>query len=91
MTRRSLQELQKSSHLSGANAAWIEEWYEDWLNDPDSVPAQWAEAFEKLGGNSETDSGRLGIEETFRQLGRLAAVPPEPSSVGWQSGRMHRS
>jgi 2-oxoglutarate dehydrogenase E1 component len=80
MTRSSLEELRKSSHLSGANAAWIEEWYEDWLEDPDSVPAEWARVFEKLDGDRHSEAGRLCIEETFRQLGKLTAVPSGDTS-----------
>ncbi len=72
--------MRKSSHLSGANAAWIEEWYEDWLESPDSVPAEWARVFETLEGDRHAEAGRLGIEETFRQLGRLAAVPAGDTS-----------
>ena len=80
MTRSSLEELRKSSHLSGANAAWIEEWYEDWLENPDSIPAEWARVFEKLDGDRHSEAGRLGIEETFRQLGKLTAVPSGDTS-----------
>ena len=54
MTRRSLEELQKTSHLSGGNAAWIEAWYEDWLENPRSVPESWARVFENLSGGGET-------------------------------------
>jgi 2-oxoglutarate dehydrogenase E1 component len=75
MTRRSLQELQKTSHLSGGNAAWIEAWYEDWLDDPNSVPEGWARVFEKLSGGGETSTGRLAVQEAFRELGKRAAVP----------------
>ena len=75
MTRPSLKELQKSSHLSGANATWIEQWYEDWLENPESVPEQWASAFAKLDVNPATERGRLGIEETFKYLGQRIAVP----------------
>ena len=30
-----------SSYLSGANQSWIEQLYEDFLTDPDSVDANW--------------------------------------------------
>ncbi len=80
MTRRSLEELQKSSHLSGSNAAWIEAWYEDWLEDPQSVPADWARVFEELAGGDEPAGGRLEVQEKFRQLGQLKAVPAGDTS-----------
>ena len=48
MKNRTLEELLKSSHLSGSNAAFIEAWYEDWLADENSVPAEWARIFAGL-------------------------------------------
>ena len=80
MTRRSLEELQKSSHLSGGNAAWIEAWYEDWLEDPQSVPAPWAKVFEEIAGGNEPAGGRLDVQEKFRQLGNITAVPTGDTS-----------
>ena len=61
MTLKSLEELQKTSHLSGGNAAWIEAWYEDWLEDPNSVPGNWARVFENLAGGAEASVCPLGI------------------------------
>jgi 2-oxoglutarate dehydrogenase E1 component len=73
--KRNLQDLYKSSHLSGSNAAFIEAYYEDWLDDQDSVPPQWAELFSTLQDDAASDTGHLDVQEKFRQLGRL------PSSV----------
>jgi 2-oxoglutarate dehydrogenase E1 component len=71
--KRNLEDLYKSSHLSGNNASWIEAFYEDWLEDEESVPPQWAEVFSGLGGSSdERESGHLDVQEKFRALGRLA-------------------
>ena len=69
--KRSLEDLYKSSHLFGNNASYIEAWYEDWLEDEDSVPAQWAEVFSGLRDGEESETGHLDIQEKFRQLGRL--------------------
>jgi 2-oxoglutarate dehydrogenase E1 component len=80
MKRQSLEELQKSSHLSGGNAAWIEALYEDWLEDPRSVPEQWAPVFQGLASGGESSAGHLAIQEQFRQLGTLAAVPAGDTS-----------
>ena len=38
--------------ITRCNAAWIEAWYEDGLEDPGSVPEQWARIFEQLAGNA---------------------------------------
>ncbi len=39
-----------SSYLSGANQSWIEQLYEDFLTDPDSVDANWRSTFQQLPG-----------------------------------------
>lgn len=38
----------KTSHLSGGNVAYVEELYELFLRDPNQVPAEWREEFNKL-------------------------------------------
>ncbi|RYD99542.1 MAG: hypothetical protein EOP50_04240, partial [Sphingobacteriales bacterium] len=40
-----------TSHISGGNAAYVEEVYETFLRDPSSVSPQWREYFEKLPQN----------------------------------------
>ena len=42
---KKLQEQQKTSHLSGNNANYIEEMLEDYLTNPDSVPEHWQNYF----------------------------------------------
>lgn len=79
-----LQELKNSSYLFGSNASLIETWYEAWLEDPGSVPEQWAAEFARMfdAGIGETDQtgvrqgkaaekGRLAVEEKYRLLGQL--------------------
>jgi 2-oxoglutarate dehydrogenase E1 component len=69
--KRNLQDLYKSSHLSGSNAAFIEAYYEDWLDDKNSVPEHWAGLFSSLQDNAGPEQGHLDVQEKFRQLGRL--------------------
>ncbi len=77
---RSLQELKNSSYLYGSNAPLIEAWYEQWLEEPDSVPHQWAAEFTRMrdtaghaaGNGQATERGHLDVQEKFRLLGRLA-------------------
>ena len=38
----------ESSHLSGANAAYIEELYESYLDNSQSVSDEWREVFDTL-------------------------------------------
>ena len=37
-----------NSYLFGGNAPFVEQLYEQWLDDPQAVPAQWREYFERL-------------------------------------------
>ena len=54
-----------NSYLFGGNAPFIEQLYEQWLDDPQAVPAQWREYFERLqrvpaaGGAVTTSRPRL--------------------------------
>ncbi|MEJ2534512.1 MAG: 2-oxoglutarate dehydrogenase E1 component, partial [Gammaproteobacteria bacterium] len=66
-----VERLYRSSHLNGVNASYIEAWYEEWLQQPDSVPAAWRELFESMQEDPAAEQGRLEVEEHFRQLARL--------------------
>jgi len=46
---KSLTELYATTPLFGSNAAAIEQFYERYLNDPDSVPEVWRQYFQTLG------------------------------------------
>ena len=57
-----------SSHIGGANAAWVDDLYEDWLTDPNSVPQDWRAYFEKLpavDGAVESDVPHSAVREYF--------------------------
>ncbi len=45
-----IKQFLKSSQLSGGNAAYIEELYEQYLLDPNSIPSQWKSYFEGFQG-----------------------------------------
>lgn len=40
--------LWQSSHIAGGNATYVEDLYETYLKDPNSVPEQWRDYFDKL-------------------------------------------
>ncbi len=40
--------LWRSSHIAGGNATYVEDLYESYLKDPNGVPEQWREYFDKL-------------------------------------------
>lgn len=62
----------RTSHLSGGNANYVEELYEDYLLDPNSVPPQWREQFEKLPvvNGSERDVPHSTVREHFLYVGK---------------------
>ncbi len=72
--------LRRSSHLFGGNAPLIEAYYEAWLDDPASIPAQWAREFSAL-SNGASETGHLGVQEKFRQLGQLSPAAAQDIRV----------
>jgi len=40
--------LWRSSHIAGGNATYVEDLYESYLKDPNAVPEQWRDYFDKL-------------------------------------------
>ncbi len=76
---RKFEALKRTSHLYGNNAPFIEAYYEDWLQDPASVPQQWANEFATwvngaAGSAAADERGHLAVQEKFRQLGRLTPL-----------------
>ncbi len=62
-----------SSYLSGANQSWIEQLYEDFLTDPDSVDANWRSTFQQLPYGSQTDQFHSQTREYFRRSAKDAS------------------
>ncbi len=71
-----LKDLYASSHFNGGNASYIEALYEDWLEDPDSVPAQFRALFESMPGGNGAERGHLRVQEQFRNLQPGPAAAP---------------
>ena len=61
-----------TSHLSGSNANYVEELYEAYLKDPNSVPEQWRDNFDKLPrvNGTETDVPHSTVREHFLYLAK---------------------
>ncbi len=86
-----MQQLLSSSYLFGANAPFIEELYEGYLDNPQSVPQQWREYFDKMqvmpspDGGQGRDVAHAPVVESFAKRarqGRLRAGPaPSDLSV----------
>jgi len=81
-----MKEFISNSHLFGANAPFIEELYEAYLDNPGSVPAQWRDYFDRIqlppsqGGNGGRDAPHRAIIESFAQRAR-AGVPQSTRAV----------
>ncbi len=70
--------LWRTSHISGGNAAYVEELYEAYLRDPNSVAEEWRDYFEKLprvNGTATKDVPHSEVIEYFELLGKNRARP----------------
>jgi len=82
-----MKEFLSNSHLFGANAPFIEELYEAYLGDPQSVPQQWRDYFDRLqdlagekGG--ARDVAHAPVIEAFAQRAKAGAARPAPAVAG---------
>jgi len=66
-----LQLFRSTSALNGANANFVEDMYEQFLNDPDSVSEQWREQFNSIRDSSESiDIPHSSIKKHFADLAK---------------------
>ena len=78
MQENTMELLWGSSHISGGNAAYVEDLYETYLLDPNNVPEQWRSYFEKLpqvNGNVRHDIPHSTVRDHFSQLSKTRAKP----------------
>jgi len=61
-----------TSHLSGSNATYVEELYEAYLKDPNSIPEEWRDNFDKLPrvSGTESDVPHSTVREHFLYLAK---------------------
>lgn len=73
-----MEQLWSTSHISGGNAAYVEEMYEEYLRDPNSVSEEWRNYFDQLprvNGSVGNDVAHSEIIEHFELIGRNRARP----------------
>ncbi|MCO6059315.1 2-oxoglutarate dehydrogenase E1 component [Pseudomonas sp. MOB-449] len=72
MQESEMQRMWNSAHLSGGNAAYVEELYELYLHDPNAVPEEWRTYFQKLptDGNLATDVSHSTVRDHFVLLAK---------------------
>lgn len=78
MHESSMEKLWGTSHISGGNAAYVEDLYETYLLDPNAVPEQWRTYFDKLpqiNGSAQRDVPHSTIVEHFAQLAKVRHRP----------------
>lgn len=80
-----MQRMWNSAHLSGGNAAYVEELYELYLHDPNAVPEEWRTYFQKLpaDGNPAPDVSHSTVRDHFVLLAKnqRRAQPVSAGSV----------
>jgi len=70
-----LEIMRSTGHLSGSNAAYVEELYERYLVDSDSVPGEWKDFFQSLAAANDDagpDVSHAAIENQFKALGKVS-------------------
>ncbi len=69
--------------MAGGNAAYVEEIYEAYIDDPQSVSSEWRAIFDKLPkvDGVELESNHSQIRDQFRTLAALGPAGRAPASV----------
>ena len=84
--QHSLHEWLSSSALGGANQSYIEDLYESYLEDPNSVDASWQEIFKTLPKSTALEQAHSTVRDYFRRLARenhgqsVSVIDPEASA-----------
>ncbi len=66
-----MEQLWRTSHLQGGNLAYVEDLFENYLKDPNSVPEEWRKYFDQLPGvpgDHRPDIPHRDIREQFRHI-----------------------
>ncbi|MDP0170677.1 2-oxoglutarate dehydrogenase E1 component [Glaesserella parasuis] len=72
--------------LGGANQSYVEEIYEQYLEDPDSVDASWQAVFAQLPKATQVEQPHSSVRDYFRRLARenrseaVTVIDPEASA-----------
>ncbi len=91
MAESFLERMQRSSHLSGGNVGYIEHLYDAFLENPNSVPEEWRDYFNKLpkvDGVIAADIPHNTILQHFEMLGRNR-LKARPESVSTEIAHSH--
>ena len=82
-----LQQLAETSQFGGGNAAYLDQLYEDWLRDPQSVAPEWRTWFQSLRGTGDVShADAIARIVAAQQQGRRAGVPMDDAHARKQAG-----
>jgi len=82
-----LQQLAETSQFGGGNAAYLDQLYEDWLRDPQSVAPEWRTWFQGLRGTGDVShADAIARIVAAQQQGRRASVPMDDAHARKQAG-----
>ncbi len=82
-----MEQLWQTSHLQGGNLAYVEQLFETYLTDPNAIPEEWRNYFDKLprvSDNQIRDVPHAAIREQFRLISqnqRRYATASVPASA----------
>lgn len=86
MQHKNFDEWFASTALGGANQSYVEEIYEQYLDDPDSVDESWKAVFAQLPQAKNTEQPHSSVRDYFRRLAReqrseaVSVIDPEASA-----------
>ncbi|MFT7288308.1 MAG: 2-oxoglutarate dehydrogenase E1 component [Halieaceae bacterium] len=92
MQQNSMELFRRSSHIAGGNATYVEDLYEIYLVDPNAVPEQWRDYFDKL-PRVETKTSQIQdvphstVREHFARISKMR-VRTE-ATVAYDSSATH--
>jgi 2-oxoglutarate dehydrogenase E1 component len=83
-----LRQWAETSQFGGGNAAYLDQLYEDWLRDPQSVAPQWRTWFQSLRGGTGDVAHADAIARIVaaQRQGRRAGVPMDDAHARKQAG-----
>lgn len=87
MQENNMELLWRTSHLSGGNLVYVEQLYDSYLSDPNSVPEEWRSYFDglpRVNGHSTKDVPHSTVREQFLHISKnkhLASSTTTPASA----------
>jgi len=85
---KTIQQRNASTPLYGGSAAYVESLYEQWLENPSSLPGKWRDYFERNGARE--DELRSPVEAELAARGSVRRMAPSVSTGGARDGAAQR-